>query len=145
MNFTKFFHWLCRLSLSAVFIYAAYEKIINPDEFAETINNYRLFPLFTIGPLALVLPWLELICAFFVLFGLWLKPASFILALLLIGFIAAVSFNLYRGLDFECGCFGSGADRQAGWNLIWQDGLLLLASLFLFFKKGKPHTGLHFS
>ena len=138
---TAAFDWLWRLPLGLVFIYASLEKIADPDAFALTIDNYRLFPVFSIGPLAIVLPWLELWAGGLVITGIWKRPAALILGVLLTGFILAVGFNLYRGLDFECGCFGSGS-RQAGINLLWQDGLLLICAIMLFLKKPffKPST-----
>ena len=128
--------WLCRLALGLTFIYAAVGKIHDPAEFAAVIVNYRLFPAAVIGPLAIWLPWLELWAGFLILTGLSRRPAALLLGLMLVSFMLAVGFNLYRGLDFECGCFGvlgaSGGGRQAGFNLLWQDGLLLLCAAFLF-------------
>lgn len=129
--------WFWRLPLALVFIYAAAEKIISPADFALTIHNYRLLPLWAIGPLALVLPWLELWAGLAVLKkGEWGRAAALILGLLLIVFMLAVSFNLARGLDFECGCFGPGG-RRAGLTLLGQDALLLVCALMTFFRGEK--------
>ncbi len=130
----RFFDWLWRLPLGLVFIYAALEKIIDPEAFALVIDNYRLLPQRLVAPVALTLPWLELWAGVLVLIGLWKRAAALILAGLLTAFLVAVSYNLYRGLDFECGCFGSGS-RQAGIDLLWQDGLLLVCALGLVFKR----------
>lgn len=133
----RVFDWIFRLALSLVFAYAAVEKIIDPAAFAQTIDNYRLFPAFSIGPLAIVLPWLEMITALAVLIGgPWKRPAALILAVLLISFMLAVGFNLARGLDFECGCFGSAdGGRRAGLTLLIQDALLLVCAIGLIWRK----------
>lgn len=112
------------------------EKIIDPAAFAQTIDNYRLFPAFSIGPLAIVLPWLEMITALAVLIGgPWKRPAALILAVLLISFMLAVGFNLARGLDFQCGCFGSAdGGRRAGLTLLIQDALLLVCAIGLIWR-----------
>jgi Methylamine utilisation protein MauE. len=129
------FDWIFRLALALVFAYAAIEKIIDPAGFAQTIDNYRLFPAFSIGPLAILLPWLEMITALAVIIGgPWKRPAALILAVLLISFMLAVGFNLARGLDFECGCFGSDG-RQAGLKLLVQDGLLLICAAYVLTKR----------
>lgn len=125
--------WLCRLSLGLVFIYAALPKITNPATFAITLYNYRLFPLVTITPLTFILPWLEFWAGILVLCGYWKQPAALILGILLISFILAISYNLYRGLNFECGCFGDG--RRAGMTLLEQDTLLLACAVILIIKK----------
>ncbi|MDL2260384.1 DoxX family membrane protein [Deltaproteobacteria bacterium OttesenSCG-928-K17] len=122
--------YLWRLPLAVVFCYAAIEKIIDPADFARTIHNYRLLPLEAVAPLAITLPWVEIWAGLLVLTRSWGKAAALILAGLLVVFMLAVGFNLARGLDFECGCFGSGG-RQAGLNLLWQDGLLLICALMV--------------
>ncbi|KXS56328.1 MAG: hypothetical protein AMR96_03285 [Candidatus Adiutrix intracellularis] len=125
--------WLCRLSLGLIFIYAALPKITDPTAFALTLNNYRLFPLVTITPLAFILPWLEFWAGILVLCDYWKRPAALILGILLTSFILIVSYNLYRGLDFECGCFGNG--RRTGMTLLEQDALLLACAVILIVKK----------
>lgn len=136
----KLFDGLWRWPLGLVFIYASLEKIADPAAFAVTIDNYRLFPLWTIGPLAIALPWLELWAGLMVLVGVWKRPAAFILAVLLTAFMMAVGYNLHRGLDFECGCFGSGS-RRAGINLMWQDALLLICAVMLILKRPRVKSG----
>ena len=136
---TRVFDWLWRVPLSLVFIYAALEKIADPAAFALTIDNYRLFPPWSLAPLAIALPWLELWAGLLVLVGFWKRPAAFILGILLIAFMMAVGYNLYRGLDFECGCFGSGS-RRAGINLMWQDALLLVCAIMLILKRPRSRT-----
>lgn len=128
--------WLWRLPLAAVFIYAAVEKIIDPADFARSIENYRLFPAWSVGPLAITLPWLELWAALLLFRENWRRSAALILGIMLTAFMLAVGFNLGRGLDFECGCFGSGG-RRAGTKLLIQDGLLLICAAMTFFKKEK--------
>ena len=139
-NREKIFDWLWRLPLGVVFVYAAWEKIMDPADFAATIYNYRLFPLPVIAPLAIALPWLEITAGLMVLAGVWKRAAALILGVLLVSFIAAVGFNLVRGLDFECGCFGSGS-RRAGINLLWQDALLLVCATALVFKRPRLRPG----
>lgn len=132
---------LASLPLALVFLYAAWSKIAEPAAFAATIGNYRLLPPWALAPLALFLPWLELWAALLLFFNRWRRPAALVLALLLAVFMLAVGFNLARGLDFECGCFGPGG-RSAGLKLLLQDGLLLLlAGLVLAGKTEEEVTG----
>lgn len=133
-NREKVFDWLWRLPLGAVFIYAAWEKILDPAFFAATIHNYRLLPTSVIAPLAIALPWLEMVAGIMVTIGVWKRAAALILGVLLAAFMLAVGYNLARGLDFECGCFGSGG-RRAGLNLLWQDALLLICAVMLVLKR----------
>ena len=63
-------HWLlhprltvaARIALGLVFIAAALPKIGDPPGFAKAIWAYQLVPGPVLNPMALVLPWLELLC-----------------------------------------------------------------------------------
>ena len=51
-----------RILLGLIFLAAALPKIADPPGFAKAIWAYGLFPPWSINPLALLLPWLELVC-----------------------------------------------------------------------------------
>lgn len=134
----KLFHpWLVvrvQIALGAVFLVAALSKLMDPPGFAQTIWNYQLFPGWSIHPLALFLPWLELICGAALCLGLWVRGAAAWIGLLLLGFITALAINLARHHPVDCGCFGSQAPRSEGerlkdmrWTLFRDLGLFLLA------------------
>ena len=99
--------WIERLSrwfLAAVMIFAAIPKLIDPGAFAEVVGAYGLLPDFLVVPAALALPLLELVGAFLLIHGrisgLWIT------ALLMLLFIAVLSYGIWLGLDIDCGCFG---------------------------------------
>lgn len=99
---------LVRIVLGLIFLYAAYEKILYPWDFAQTVHNYRILPAWAVNAVALVVPWLEALLGVCLMAGLWL-PGSFTTATgLLAVFLASLVFNLIRGLDVDCGCFGAG-------------------------------------
>ena len=99
--------WIERMSrwlLAAVMIVAAVPKLADPIAFAEVIGAYGLLPDLLLLPAAIVLPLLELVCAFLLIqariSGLWIA------ALLMILFIAVLTYGIWLGLDIDCGCFG---------------------------------------
>ncbi|HEX9160327.1 MAG TPA: MauE/DoxX family redox-associated membrane protein [Thermoanaerobaculia bacterium] len=94
-----------QLALGAIFIIAALPKVADPPSFAHMIYNYRLLPGALINISSLVMPWVELLCGIALVAGVWRKPALAIIGLMLIVFIAAISFNLARGNAIDCGCF----------------------------------------
>jgi len=123
-----------RILVGLVFIYASIEKITSPAYFAGTIQNYQIIPDSMINIAAIILPWLELICGFLLITGLWHRSAAFIISLLMTIFILAIISAIIRGLDIECGCFGAGT--SANWTRIIEDIFLLAFSLqILFFPK----------
>ena len=121
-----------RLLLGLVFIAAALQKIYDPPGFAKSIWAYELFPPWSLHPLALVLPWLELVCGLLLCLGWWLRAAALWLGLLLLSFTLALSINLARHHPVDCGCFGAAAHRTEAERLndmkwaILRDGALLL-------------------
>ena len=120
--------------LGFVFIYAAVTKISDPNGFSQAIYNYKLLPLFLVNILAIILPWVELSAGFLLVFGVSVKENSAIISGLLIIFILAVLISFFRGLDIECGCFGTVDGSKVGLQKILENvGLLILGIILIKF------------
>ena len=126
--------FIVRLVLAAVFLYAGLGKIYDPGSFAQDIDNYRILPYVLVTLMAVILPWIEVICGFMLIIGKWNKGTGFIVSILNIIFIIAISSALIRGLDISCGCFATfGEGAKAGIPKLVQDALLLGGSLLVFY------------
>lgn len=125
--------WAARIVLAAVFLYAAVPKIADPAGFAKSIFNYQALPDAAINPLALFLPWLELIAALALLAVPRLRRGALLLiGGMLIVFILAISSAMLRGLNIDCGCFStSGTGTRAALPHLLLDIVLLLAAGWL--------------
>ena len=126
---------VARLVLAGIFIYASLEKIAHPAAFARDVYNYQILPDVLINLTALVLPWLELFLGLCLLAGIWLPGAVLTANGLLVVFLAALVFNLARGLDINCGCFSTASEApamSAGWYLLRDVGFLTVG-IFLFY------------
>ena len=135
-----FVQWILGAALGAVFIYASWDKIAQPREFARIVYHYQI-----IGPsqalgyvpanlLAVTLPWIEMVTGALLVVGVWRREAAAMAAAMLVAFVVAVSWALFNGIDIaNCGCFSLGAEGRAlGWKLIVGDAALLaLAALLL--------------
>jgi putative oxidoreductase len=99
------FEFVVRWIVGAVFVMASLHKITDPAQFAKIIYGYGLFPGFSINLIAIVLPYFEFILGIALIIGFWPRSASMLLSVLLISFIIAVSINMIRGYEFDCGCF----------------------------------------
>lgn len=129
------FEWTLRFILGAIFIYASWDKILHPAEFAKSITNYQLLPQFAVNPLALLLPWIELIGGICLIIGWQKLGAVFIIGGLLIVFMAALAAAWYRGVDIGCGCFST--SQQATSDLLMdllRDGVLMLMAIGLWIR-----------
>lgn len=123
-----------RLFFGFVFIYASVTKISDPEGFAQAIYNYKLLPLFLVNILAIILPWIELTTGILLLFGVSVKENSVILNGLLVIFIIAIIISLFRGLDINCGCFGTVDGAKVGLQKILENiGLLILGFVLIKF------------
>jgi putative oxidoreductase len=131
--------WLLSAVLGAVFIYASWNKIAQPREFARIVYHYQL-----VGPsralgylpanlLAVTLPWVELATGALLVVGLWRREAAAVAGLMLVTFLVAVSWALANGIDIaNCGCFSVTAEGRAlGWKLILGDAALLAVAALL--------------
>ena len=106
--------WSCRLIVAAVLIYAAVQKVWMPLEFARLIREYHILPDQMLNMVAVVLPWLEIVCGLCFLTGLWLMGAAALLTGLNTVFIFAIAYRAWLimsstginffDLSFDCGC-----------------------------------------
>ncbi|SHE49092.1 cation diffusion facilitator family transporter [Desulfacinum infernum DSM 9756] len=118
-----------RMLLGLVFLYACYDKILHPREFAQVVFNYQILPAWAVNGTALILPWLEALVGLCLVVGVGVAGALLAADGLLGVFLAAVLFNWARGLDIDCGCFstgghGAGLFSSMAWSAL-RDAVLL--------------------
>lgn len=118
---------LSRWALALIFIAAALPKIYAPDAFALNIANYALLPQVLINGVALFLPWLELIVAILLLCRVWSFSAFTLANTMLVIFLVALGSAYLRGLDVDCGCFGTTASATPNMHWYLARDLLFLA------------------
>lgn len=97
--------FLARFFLGLLFVGASLDKMINAAPFSDTVLNYHIIPAPLVNLFALWLPVLELTCGILLLLGLWTRPASWLVAGMLVMFLVAVVQGVARGIDTHCGCF----------------------------------------
>ena len=105
--------WILRLALSAIYLVAGVPKLLDPWSFTRAIHNFRILPLAWIPPLAITLPVLEIIAALAVLTGVLYGGGVICLLGLSLAFAGGIASAIVRGLDIDCGCFGSLAHTGA--------------------------------
>ena len=118
-----------QIALGVIFVAAALPKIVDPPSFAHMIYNYKLIPWPLINPMALVMPWIELLCGLALILGIWKDTARTIIAALLVTFIIAISINLARGNAIDCGCFDVSAAGKTTAERIDDMRLVILRDL----------------
>ena len=127
----KYFLFLLRVLLAFVFVFAAIEKIAAPESFAVSISNYKLLPTELINIPAVIIPWIELISGLLLLFGISVKENSAIITFLLNIFTIGILISLFRGLNIDCGCFGTIYGERIGLLKVSENILLIISGFML--------------
>ncbi len=129
----KKIEFLIRILLGVIFIYASLHKIENPSQFAKIIYGYGLFPEASINILAITIPYFELFAGLSLVFGIFPKGGAMIINIMLFCFIIAISINLARGYQFDCGCFSltESSVFESAFMLLLRDIACLCAGVFV--------------
>jgi len=127
-----------RFILAFVFIIAAADKISDPAAFAQSIENYRVFPIWSVNIIALFIPWLEIYTGVLLISGTAVRENLIIIGLLLIAFIILVLSAVFRDLNIDCGCFGTSNAQKVGFYKVIENSVLLVIARIVYrFGPGK--------
>ena len=116
---------VCQVAIGVLMAWAGLAKIGNLHGFAEQLHNFRMMPVPIENLIAMSLPWIELVAALALIFGVRARAGAILSALLLAAFTLAVFVAMARGLDIECGCFGTNDATRVGWVKISQNLMML--------------------
>lgn len=125
---------VARLLVGGVLVAAGYLKWREPHvDQIRAVQAYRLISdLNVVDLVATTLPILEMLVGALLLIGLFVRPAAAISGLVMMVFIAGIASVWVRGLNIDCGCFGSGGittaagrDLRYGSEIARDAGLLL--------------------
>jgi len=119
---------LARIAIGVVFLVAAYGKVMDPASFALQIHNFRMAPAGSENLLAMVIPWIEMVAGIALVAGIKPRAGAMIVVAMMVFFTFAVGLAWGRGLNIECGCFGTLGGAQVGAKKFAENvGLTILA------------------
>jgi uncharacterized membrane protein YphA (DoxX/SURF4 family) len=126
-----------RIALGVVIAWAALAKLSDLPAFAAQVHNFRILPVWSENLVAMTLPWIELVAALSLVLGVEARSGALVATSLLAVFTIAVALAVARGLDFECGCFGTADATRVGWGKLLQNtGLLAVGAVAALRERG---------
>jgi uncharacterized membrane protein YphA (DoxX/SURF4 family) len=120
-----------RVVLGAIFVVAGASKVGHAAEFAQQIAAFRLLPQPVIAPMALVLPFFEILLGGYLFIGLYARIAAWVAAALLLTFDGAIASAVVRGMSLNCGCFGTHDTTVTTWAEVARDAVFVLLAVFV--------------
>ena len=130
-NPVRAFEWLVRLGLCGLFLYAGISKLGDPAAFAQDVSHYRVLPDALAPLVAVALPVLEVVTAIALLLPGYVRGGAALSALMLFGFALGMAQAKLRGIDLECGCFGTDSGAKVSWGKVALNGGLAILSLWI--------------
>jgi putative oxidoreductase len=123
-----------------VFVWSGVVKALDPGLFLINIRTFHLLPDPYAAWVALFLPWLEILAGLAVISGLLRRGGLLLLNGALLVFAGALISAWARGLDVECGCFGSSSQgTTAILQALLRNAGLLALGLWLNFMNHKEN------
>jgi uncharacterized membrane protein len=126
----RFLRWV----LGGIFIYSGTTKLLAPKTFAVLIEAYGLVPDGMILPVAVILPFLEVVGGAGLLVDI--RGCLAVIVGLLLLFIAILAYGILMGLDVDCGCFGPEDPESEAFHglrsALFRDMLMMAAVGFLY-------------
>ncbi len=122
-----FVRWL----LGGGLILSSVLHLTNPYRFVESVGNYRIVA----GTFAVLvgsyLPFIQLVCGISLICGIFTRGANIVAVALAVTFCFAQASVLVRGLDIECGCFGTYSSDVGFTSLISAAAMLILSGFLV--------------
>jgi uncharacterized membrane protein YphA (DoxX/SURF4 family) len=119
-----------QIILGLLFLVASLAKIVDVTSLASQVHNFRLLPFWSEHLVAMTLPWIEFVAGLALVLGIRSRAGAWLAGALLAGFTVGIALAMVRGLNFECGCFGTADGTRVGWTKLGENlGMLALAAV----------------
>jgi len=136
MQFRRLAVTIARVALGALLIITGALKIGHANDLAAAIAGFRLLSSDVTAPLALILPFFEVLLGAYLLLGLFTRVAGFIACGAFVAYAFAIASAVVRHIPANCGCFGPQDQAVADWPHVGLD--LILAVIALGIALGAP-------
>ena len=125
-----------RVSVGVIFLWASFDKIIDPGKFARDIANYHIVPLGLENTIAITLPWLEFFIGTGLILGLLVDGSIVISSILLVFFNIMIAQAMARGFNIDCGC-GLKEGQLVGFEKLIENFIFIVFTYFVYNREKK--------
>lgn len=131
------FAWGARAALAILFFYSGVVKASDSNQFLVTLAPFTFVPDLWLLPLALGLPWFEILLGLGLLLPWTTRWAAAATALLMVLFIGVLWWALANDIVVSCGCFGEDEtpSRSKMVAVIARDAVIGLLAAWLAIRK----------
>jgi uncharacterized membrane protein YphA (DoxX/SURF4 family) len=142
-SFRSIAYDLSRWLVGGVFLYAGVTKAADVISFAGEVANYKILPYALNFLVAATLPYIEMMAGTLLVFNRRVRASALVIGGLNLVFIVALVSALARGLDIDCGCFGSdGQGASTILSALIRDLVIMALIVLIFrFRKDDPVSG----
>lgn len=114
-----------RVFLGLFFCIGAIRKIIHLNTFTQGVINYKILPSKLSKFVGILLPWVEIMLAILLFFGVAIPIVGTLSFALILTFIIAIEINLKRGRHINCNCHGIASTSKISQGTIIRNVFLL--------------------
>jgi uncharacterized membrane protein YphA (DoxX/SURF4 family) len=126
--------FVMRVVLGGLLVVTGALKVGHAPDLAAAIAGFRLLPAGAVGPLALALPFFELLLGGYLVAGLFTRTAAIVAAVQFVIYAGAIASAVIRHIPANCGCFGPHDTAVADWPHVAFDLALALLSALVAYR-----------
>ncbi len=131
MKWQKVLYYVLRFGFGILLIFSSWHKIRSPFEFAEAVQNYRIFGEGLSRWAAVWVPYLEILTGLLLISGIWIDAAVLMNAFFMLVFLILVAQAYFRNLDIQCGCYAFDEESKIKLTKLLENFFLLCSSIGL--------------
>jgi len=136
----KYVVLIFRLLMAGMFLVSSYGKLVDIERYSvDAVYNFGILPMFLARPFGLVMPFIELLCALGLLFGVLTRLSALGVGLMSLSFFIAKAIVLSQGRSIECGCFGAVIDTLASVTIFLDIPMMFFALAVMLAPSGTRH------
>lgn len=128
------FYSLIKVFFAVLFFSTGIDKVKDIKNSLQEIESYRIIPSFLIHIFLYIIIVLHFLLSAMLFFNINIEWGYIGCIFLLLIYTIAISVNLLRKREINCGCNGIIGDNKISWNLIWRNMVFIFILIFLYTK-----------